>query len=103
MYAERRLDPLNVLALIVLPFMHASFSDAQVTLPGSTTVCLLQLDDTGALHACNLGDSGFRVVRKGQMVFASSVQEVTFNMPYQLGCALAARSLPNAPVVPRLP
>lgn len=60
-----------------------------MTMPGSTTVCLLQLDHAGALHACNLGDSGFRVLRNGQVVFASTVQEVTFNMPYQLGCVAA--------------
>jgi protein phosphatase PTC7 len=37
------------------------------------------------LKAANLGDSGFRVIRSGKVVFASPAQEHYFNCPYQLG------------------
>ncbi len=36
------------------------------------------------LSIANLGDSGCRVVRRGSMVLATSVQEHQFNMPYQM-------------------
>ena len=41
------------------------------------------LDGT-TLHASNLGDSGFIVVREGEVVFKSRPQQVCFNFPYQL-------------------
>lgn len=36
------------------------------------------------LHAINLGDSGFTVVREGTTVFQSPVQQHGFNFTYQL-------------------
>lgn len=36
------------------------------------------------LHAINLGDSGFTVVRDGTTVFQSPVQQHGFNFTYQL-------------------
>lgn len=36
------------------------------------------------LHAINLGDSGFMVVRDGSTVFRSPVQQHDFNFTYQL-------------------
>lgn len=40
------------------------------------------------LHAVNLGDSGFIVVRDGCTIFRSPVQQHDFNFTYQLasGC-----------------
>lgn len=37
------------------------------------------------LHAVNLGDSGFMVIRKGAVIYRSPIQQYVFNHPYQLG------------------
>ncbi|KAJ0236719.1 protein phosphatase 2C 55 [Hirschfeldia incana] len=50
---------------------------------GSSTACIIALTDQG-LHAVNLGDSGFMVVREGHTVFRSPVQQHDFNFTYQL-------------------
>ncbi|XP_065881656.1 probable protein phosphatase 2C 55 [Euphorbia lathyris] len=50
---------------------------------GSSTACIVVLSDEG-LHAINLGDSGFIVVRDGCTVFRSPVQQHGFNFTYQL-------------------
>ncbi len=53
---------------------------------GSATACILRcLPDEGELHAANLGDSGFLVVRGGNPVFQTPQQQHHFNFPYQLG------------------
>ncbi|KAH9313958.1 hypothetical protein KI387_022585 [Taxus chinensis] len=50
---------------------------------GSSTACMLALSDQG-LHAVNLGDSGFLVVRDGCTIFRSPVQQHNFNFTFQL-------------------
>jgi len=50
---------------------------------GSSTACIIALTDQG-LHAINLGDSGFIVVRNGSTIFRSPVQQHDFNFPFQL-------------------
>lgn len=50
---------------------------------GSSTACIIVLNDQ-ALHAINLGDSGFIVVRDGCTIFESPVQQHGFNFTYQL-------------------
>ncbi|KAG6624837.1 probable protein phosphatase 2C 55 isoform X1 [Carya illinoinensis] len=50
---------------------------------GSSTACIIALTDAG-IHAVNLGDSGFMVVRDGCTVFRSPVQQHDFNFTYQL-------------------
>ncbi|XP_057973263.1 probable protein phosphatase 2C 55 isoform X3 [Malania oleifera] len=50
---------------------------------GSSTACIIALTDQG-LHAINLGDSGFMVVRDGCTIFRSPVQQHNFNFTYQL-------------------
>ncbi|KAI9113314.1 hypothetical protein K1719_015839 [Acacia pycnantha] len=50
---------------------------------GSSTACIIALTEQG-LHAINLGDSGFMVVRDGCTVFRSPVQQHGFNFTYQL-------------------
>nr|DAD21732.1 TPA_asm: hypothetical protein HUJ06_023195 [Nelumbo nucifera] len=52
---------------------------------GSSTACIIALTDQG-IHAINLGDSGFIVVRDGCTVFQSPVQQHSFNFTYQLEC-----------------
>ncbi len=39
----------------------------------------------GTLHAANLGDSGFMVLRGGRILFKSVAQTHQFNFPYQIG------------------
>jgi protein phosphatase PTC7 len=51
---------------------------------GSSTACILCLEDE-QLHASNLGDSGFMVVRDGRLLFMSPQQQHEFNFPYQIG------------------
>ncbi|KAJ3670205.1 hypothetical protein LUZ60_010529 [Juncus effusus] len=50
---------------------------------GSSTACIIALTDKG-VHAVNLGDSGFIVVREGCTIFRSPVQQHDFNFTYQL-------------------
>ncbi|KAK4753471.1 hypothetical protein SAY87_022269 [Trapa incisa] len=50
---------------------------------GSSTACIVALTEEG-LHAVNVGDSGFIVVRDGCTVFRSPVQQHDFNLTYQL-------------------
>ena len=50
----------------------------------------------GVLYASNLGDSGFLVVRKGELEFMSPQQQHEFNFPYQLGSADSMADMPSA-------
>uniref|UniRef100_A0A0A9G8F0 Protein phosphatase n=1 Tax=Arundo donax TaxID=35708 RepID=A0A0A9G8F0_ARUDO len=50
---------------------------------GSSTACIITLKDQG-IHAVNLGDSGFVVVRDGRTVLRSPTQQHDFNFTYQL-------------------
>lgn len=51
---------------------------------GSSTACIITLLGD-FLHAVNIGDSGFVLIRGGRIVFASPSQQRRFNCPYQLG------------------
>ena len=65
--------------------MRAGFAETK-GLEGSCTACLLCLHgDTGVLRAANLGDSGFLILRDGQVFFHSPSQQHRFNMPFQIG------------------
>ena len=56
--------------------------------PGSATACVLRLDpSTGELDAANLGDSGFLIIRQGQIVFQSPALQHFFDCPFQFGAA----------------
>lgn len=62
---------------------------------GSCTCCLLTLDDKDALlHACNLGDSGYMILRGVEaqenkmdlsIFFQTQEQQHAFNFPFQVG------------------
>ncbi|KAK9129935.1 hypothetical protein Sjap_010422 [Stephania japonica] len=54
---------------------------------GSSTACIIALTDQG-VHAINLGDSGFVVIRDGRTIFQSPVQQHGFNFTYQLECGI---------------
>jgi protein phosphatase PTC7 len=55
---------------------------------GGTTACLVSVfkDELGAIYLqyANLGDSGFMVVRNGEVIFRTTDQTHYFNAPYQL-------------------
>ncbi|XP_076167937.1 protein phosphatase PTC7 homolog isoform X2 [Ptiloglossa arizonensis] len=52
---------------------------------GSSTACVIVLNkDTSSIYTANIGDSGFVVVRKGEVVHRSSEQQHYFNTPFQL-------------------
>jgi hypothetical protein len=72
---------------------------------GSCTACVACVHG-GALHASNLGDSGFMVVRGGEVAFLSPQQQHEFNFPFQLGSPDAMGDAPGAAarfVVPVFP
>lgn len=52
---------------------------------GSSTACLMMLSHTDLkLYTANIGDSGFLVVRCGEVVHRSQEQQHYFNTPFQL-------------------
>ena len=62
----------------------SSLLNADRRLQGSSTACILALEGA-TLHAANLGDSGFMVVRRNKVAFKSRSQQHQFNYPFQLG------------------
>ncbi|CAF1074708.1 unnamed protein product [Brachionus calyciflorus] len=54
-------------------------------LVGSSTACILLFHhDTNYLHTCNLGDSGFCIIRNNKIIHRSQEQQHYFNSPYQI-------------------
>lgn len=52
---------------------------------GSSTACVIVLNrETHMAYTANIGDSGFVVVRQGQVVHRSEEQQHYFNTPFQL-------------------
>lgn len=52
---------------------------------GSSTACVLILNrENSTVYTANIGDSGFIVVRKGQIIHRSEEQQHYFNTPFQL-------------------
>ncbi|CAO1396520.1 unnamed protein product [Diamesa hyperborea] len=52
---------------------------------GSSTACVLILNkETSTVYTANIGDSGFIVVRHGEIVHRSEEQQHYFNTPFQL-------------------
>eukprot|EP00270_Netrium_digitus_P003069 TRINITY_DN1348_c0_g1_i3.p1 TRINITY_DN1348_c0_g1~~TRINITY_DN1348_c0_g1_i3.p1 ORF type:complete len:367 (-),score=97.07 TRINITY_DN1348_c0_g1_i3:41-1141(-) len=52
---------------------------------GAATAIVGVMDESGLLKVANLGDCGCRVVRRGQIVFASQPLQHFFDCPYQFG------------------
>lgn len=52
---------------------------------GSSTACILMFHhETNYLHTCNLGDSGFCIIRNNKIIHKSQEQQHYFNSPYQI-------------------
>lgn len=78
----------------IAPQIILEEAHARTNVKGTSTACILALEDD-KLHAANLGDSGFIVVRKQQVLFKSPSQQHRFNFPYQLGCPGTLSDLPE--------
>ena len=81
---------------------HAALTGRVWSTPqGSSTACVLVLEgDT--LHAANLGDSGFMVLRGKKILMRSRTQQHQFNFPYQVPPKpfLAKKIIPKPPCRP---
>lgn len=89
LYSRQLMDCAKQAAATCKPSPHAPQHLLEVaylstTARGSSTACILCLENE-RLHASNLGDSGFMVVRDGELVFMSPQQQHEFNFPYQIG------------------
>ena len=51
---------------------------------GTATACVALLDD-GQLNSVNVGDSGFIIIREGQVIQSHQITIHSFNFPFQLG------------------
>ncbi|MCL7032135.1 hypothetical protein MKW94_007858 [Papaver nudicaule] len=74
-YMQQDIDPMQILTEAYL----------NTNKQGSSTACILTLINDKGLHAVNVGDSGFVVLRRGCSIFRSPTQQHGFNYPYQLG------------------
>jgi len=79
--AKKAVDVGNVLDTTEI-LAHAF--EATSHIPGSSTGLIVMLDGD-ELRASNLGDSGFLIIRDGQVVYRSKEQQHSFNCPFQLG------------------
>ena len=74
--------------LILTNFAFQGFREMQENkqqIIGSSTACLMMLSHTDLmLYTTNIGDSGFLVVRSGEVVHRSQEQQHYFNTPFQL-------------------
>ncbi|KAJ9100214.1 hypothetical protein QFC20_005491 [Naganishia adeliensis] len=69
---------------------------------GSATACLSSFDSsTGTLESINLGDSGFSIIRNGEIFFEAPAQTHYFNCPRQL--TKLPKGSPSAGMVNDLP
>ncbi|XP_049368727.1 probable protein phosphatase 2C 80 [Solanum verrucosum] len=72
----------SITTIDLMKVLNEAFSNTKAK--GSSTACILSLSDD-TLHAVNVGDSGFVVIREGIIVYKSKVQQSRFNCPFQLG------------------
>lgn len=86
-HARISADAGNKNPLELLKIAHERCTDIQ----GSTTACIISICDN-KLHAANLGDSGFLVIRNGCVIYKTKEQQHYFNCPYQIG---SSRDVPE--------
>ena len=77
------------------PKKVAIAAQANTKLPGAATLCVVTLDGS-KLTCANVGDSGFRVVRDGEVAYASTAGQHYFNCPYQLSYEELAKECDSA-------
>ncbi|KAG1339034.1 putative protein phosphatase 2C 26 [Cocos nucifera] len=59
---------------------------------------IAMLEKNGTLKIANVGDCGLRVLRKGQVIFATPPQEHYFDCPYQLSSEIIGQTYLDATV-----
>jgi protein phosphatase PTC7 len=65
--------------------LRRAFEECQIDTLGSCTVVLFALDEYDTVWSSSIGDSGFRVIRQGKIVYRSLPQQHEPNQPFQLG------------------
>ncbi|KDP45746.1 hypothetical protein JCGZ_17353 [Jatropha curcas] len=65
---------------------------------GSATVIVAMLERSGKLKIANVGDCGLRVIRGGQIIFSTPIQEHYFDCPYQLSSETVGQTYIDAMV-----
>ena len=78
-----------------LPLQAIEQAAARTTVPGGSTCCIVLLRGR-RLWAANLGDSGFIVLRRGQLYYRSGQQQHSFNFPFQLRRVLLGMNIGGA-------
>lgn len=69
----------------ILTKSYNTLLDSKNSLIGSSTACIVLFNrDTEFIHAANLGDSGFVIIRNNKIVHRSQEQQHYFNSPFQL-------------------
>ncbi|XP_065847781.1 probable protein phosphatase 2C 26 isoform X1 [Euphorbia lathyris] len=86
-------EQVNYEPQILLKKAHAATSST-----GSATVIVAMLEKHGILKIANVGDCGLRIIRGGQIIFASSPQEHYFDCPYQLSSEMVGQTYIDAMV-----
>ncbi|XP_075154607.1 protein phosphatase PTC7 homolog [Haematobia irritans] len=72
--------PVNLLA-----YSYCELLEQKKPILGSSTACVLVLNrENSTVYTANIGDSGFIVVRKGEIIHKSEEQQHYFNTPFQL-------------------
>ncbi|CAG5122817.1 unnamed protein product [Candidula unifasciata] len=67
---------------------YSEMMEQKVPTLGSSTACIVSLHrEERTIYSANLGDSGFLVIRDGEVVHRSTEQQHYFNTPYQLAVA----------------
>ncbi|XP_005102660.1 protein phosphatase PTC7 homolog [Aplysia californica] len=71
---------------------YSEMLEQKVPTIGSSTACIVSLHrEERTIYAANLGDSGFLLIRDGEVVHRSIEQQHYFNTPYQLAVAPPSR------------
>lgn len=69
----------------LLSYSYCELLEQKKPILGSSTACVLILNrENSTVYTANIGDSGFIVVRKGQIIHRSEEQQHYFNTPFQL-------------------
>ncbi|XP_074591780.1 putative protein phosphatase 2C 26 [Curcuma longa] len=111
-WAERNVDPalfsrelmVNVSKLIVDeevnydPQALMRKAHAATSSMGSATAIIAILEKNGILKVANVGDCGLRLIRRDQIVFATSPQDHYFDCPYQLSSEIYGQTYQDATV-----
>lgn len=80
-------SPANIIAA-----GYSEMMEQKVLTLGSSTACVVSLHrEEQTIYSANLGDSGFLVIRNGEIVHRSTEQQHYFNTPYQLAVAPPSR------------